>query len=76
MHSALIQQLAADRVRELHAKARDEHRAHQARLARRDALATPPELPACATPSLPTAHAGTVGPLPPAEIPPGMSTFA
>jgi len=49
MHPTLIRQLAADHIREMHAKAQDERRAGQARLARRHAPSTPPGLPASAT---------------------------
>jgi hypothetical protein len=48
MHPTLIRQLAADRIRERHAKAGDERRARQARqarLVRRRAPAERPRLP-------------------------------
>jgi hypothetical protein len=39
MHPVIMEQLAADHIRQMHAKAHDEHRARQAR---RRAPATPP----------------------------------
>ena len=49
MHPVIIQQLAADRIRELHAKAEEERLARQARRARRRAPSTRPGLPASGT---------------------------
>ena len=49
MHPAIMRQLAADRIREVHAKAEDERRARQARRARRHAPSTRPRLPASGT---------------------------
>jgi hypothetical protein len=49
MHPTLIRQLAADRIRGIHAKAADQRRARQGRLARRHVPSTPPRLPASAT---------------------------
>ena len=45
MHPVLIRQLAAGHSKEMHAKAEDQHRARQARRARRHA-STRPRLPA------------------------------
>jgi hypothetical protein len=42
MHPAIMRQLAADHIREAHARAEDEHRARQARRARRRAPSTRP----------------------------------
>ena len=42
MHPAIMGQLAADYIREIHAQAEDEHLAHQARRARRRAPSTRP----------------------------------
>jgi hypothetical protein len=49
MHPVIMRQLAADHIREKHAKAEDERLARQARRARRRAPSTPPELPASGT---------------------------
>ena len=49
MHPVIIQQLAADRIKEMHAKAEDERLARQARRARRRAPSTRPRLPASGT---------------------------
>jgi hypothetical protein len=46
MHPAITRQLAADHIREMHAKAEDERLARQARRARRRAPSTRPRLPA------------------------------
>ncbi len=46
MHPAIIRQLAADHIREIHAEAEDDRRARQARRARRRAPSTRPRLPA------------------------------
>ena len=51
MHPVIMRQLAADHIREKHAKAEDERLARQARRARRRAPSTPPGLPASETPS-------------------------
>ena len=51
MHPVIMRQLAADHIREIHAKAEDERRARQARRARRRAPSTPLRLPASGTPS-------------------------
>lgn len=50
MHPAIMRQLAADRIREIHAKAEDERPARQARRARRRVPSMRPRLP---TPSRP-----------------------
>ena len=42
MHPAIMGQLAADHIREIHAQAEDERLAHQARRARRRASSTRP----------------------------------
>ena len=49
MHPAIMRQLAADSIREAHARAEDEHRARQARRARRRAPSTRPRPPASGT---------------------------
>ena len=49
MHPVIMRQLAADRIREMHAKAEDERRARQARRARRHAPSTRLGLPASGT---------------------------
>ena len=49
MHTAIMRQLAADHIRELHAKAEDERLACQARRARRRATSTQLRLPASGT---------------------------
>ena len=49
MHPAIVRQLAADHIREIHAKAEDERLARQARRARRRAPSTRPGLPASGT---------------------------
>ena len=49
MHPIITRQLAADHIRELHAKAEDERLARQARRARRRAPSTRPGLPASGT---------------------------
>ena len=49
MHPAIMQQLADDHIREMHAKAEDERRARQARQARRRAPSTRLRLPASGT---------------------------
>ncbi len=49
MHPVIIRQLAADHIRELHAKAEDERLARQARRARRRAPSTRPRIPASGT---------------------------
>ena len=49
MHPVITRQLAADRIRELHAKAENERLARQARRARRRAPSTRPGLPASGT---------------------------
>ena len=49
MHPVIMRQLAADRIRELHAKAENERLARQARRARRRAPSTRPRLPASGT---------------------------
>lgn len=46
MHPAIMRQLAADRIRDIHAEAEDERRARQARRARRRAPFTRLRLPA------------------------------
>ena len=51
MHPVIMRQLAADHIREIHAKAEDERLARQARRARRRAPSTRPGLPASGTPS-------------------------
>ena len=51
MHPVIMRQLAADHIREKHAKAEDERLARQARRARRRAPSTPPGLPASGTPN-------------------------
>ena len=50
MHPVIMRQLAADHIREKHAKAEDERLARQARRARRRAPSTRPGLPASGTP--------------------------
>ena len=45
-----MRQLAADHIREIHAKAEDEHRASEARRVRRRALSARLRLPASGTP--------------------------
>jgi hypothetical protein len=49
MHPAIMRQLAAGRIREMHAEAEDERRARQARHARRRASSTGPRRPASGT---------------------------
>ena len=49
MHPAIMQQLADDHIREMHAKAEDERQARQARQARRRAPSTRLRLPAGGT---------------------------
>ena len=49
MHPAIMRQLAADHITEIHAKAEDERRGRQARRARRRAPSTRPGLPASGT---------------------------
>ena len=49
MHPAIMGQLAADYIREIHAQAEDEHLAHQARRARRRAPSTRPRPAASGT---------------------------
>jgi hypothetical protein len=49
MHPVIMRQLAADHIRELHAKALDERLARQAHRARRRAPSTRPGLPASGT---------------------------
>ena len=44
MHPVIMRQLAADHIREIHAKAEDERLARQARRARRRAPSTRPRL--------------------------------
>ena len=46
MHPAIMRQLAADHIREIHAEAEDERRARQARRARQRAPSTQLRLPA------------------------------
>ncbi len=49
MHTVIVRQLAADHIRELHAKAEDERLARQARRARRRATSTRPRPAASGT---------------------------
>jgi hypothetical protein len=49
MHPAVIRQLAADHIREMHLDAENERRARQARRARLHAPSTRPKPPACGT---------------------------
>ena len=49
MHPAIMRQLAANHIREIHAKAEDERLARQARRARRRAPSTRPRPPASGT---------------------------
>jgi hypothetical protein len=49
MHPDIMRQLAADRIREVHAKADDERRARQARRARRRTPSTRPRPPVTGT---------------------------
>ena len=49
MHPVIMRQLAADHIREIHAKAEDERLARHARRARRRAPPTRPRLPAGGT---------------------------
>jgi hypothetical protein len=49
MHPAITRQLAADHIRDLHAKAEDKRRARQARQVRRHAPSTRAGLPASGT---------------------------
>jgi hypothetical protein len=49
MHPFIIQQLAADHIRDIHAKAENERLGHQARRARRRAASMRPKLPASGT---------------------------
>jgi len=49
MHPAITRQLAADHIREMHAKAEDERQARQARRARRRVPSMRPRLPASGT---------------------------
>ena len=46
MHPAIIRQLAADRISQIHAQAEDDRLARRARRARRRAASTRPGLPA------------------------------
>ena len=50
MHPVIMRQLAADHIREMHAKAEDERLARRARRVRRRAPSTRPRLPASGTP--------------------------
>ena len=49
MHPVIMRQLAADHIKEMHAKAEDERLARQARRARRRAASKPPGLPVSGT---------------------------
>ena len=49
MHPVIMRQLAADHIREIHAKTENERLARQARRARRRAPSTRPRLPASGT---------------------------
>jgi hypothetical protein len=49
MHPLIVQQLAAEHIREMHAKAENERLGHQARRARRRAPSMRPRLPARGT---------------------------
>ena len=49
MHPGIMRELAAEHIREIHARAEDEHLAHQARQARRRAPSTRLRLPASGT---------------------------
>ena len=49
MHPAIIRQLAADRISQMHAQAEDDRLARQARRARRRTPGTRPGLPASGT---------------------------
>ena len=49
MHPAIIRQLAADRIREMHTEAEGKRQARQAHRARRHALSMRPRLPASGT---------------------------
>ena len=49
MHPAIMRQLAADHITEMHAKAEDDRRGRRARRARRRAPSTRPGLPASGT---------------------------
>ena len=49
MHPVIMRQLAADHIKEMHAKAEDEGQARRARRARRRAASTRPRLPASGT---------------------------
>jgi hypothetical protein len=49
MHPVIMRQLAADHIKEMHAKAEDARQARRARRARRRAASTRPRLPASGT---------------------------
>ena len=49
MHPVIMRQLAADHIKEIHAKAENERQARQARRPRRRAPSTQPRLPASGT---------------------------
>ena len=63
MHPVIMRQLAADHIREIHAKTENERLARQARRARRRAPSTRPGLPASGTLSYddPRLDAGAAG---------------
>ena len=78
MHPVIIRHLAADHIREIHAKAEDERLARQARRARRRAPSTQPGPPPSGTlsyddPRLDTGQRPAMHEQPSAPLPPVMT---